>query len=685
MFWAARAWRTAASAPPLVSPGSSASCSSPPPPRGLPTRSSSSSLRLAALLNFVHDNSGVRKGTPPTTKLTADDVFRLATLVVSAGGGVGPDAADDPLDLLTHGPFRTALQHAAMARNSEFGGFQRAQVDAAVRKLQQAAASPGGIDPLATRSDAGPPLVSGQGRFAPTTAAALAVPVSESLAPWSTPSFTATTVTDATSSRPSPAPIRSEDLATPDEIVSELLDVSREFLQSKHLDSARLNRLIVLAVACSGKASAVQIVSMMRSLASVNAQDYQAAAKLSRRACELASSMTLSDACLTLSAASRLNVQDSMSAVVSRVESEAAKLTLKDCSRILDAIDRHHQTVMSNLHHTVQHVCHICQGRVNDLDTRMLLMLVDACARYTIKTPAAKLFVDTLVNHRIAEVKEGRLLHVLQCVQHMGLLSAPVFQAILARATSLAATMELRQVEQLIDVVSVVPFDASTFMSAIMERLSVDAGQLSSSQLGDVLSLIGSYPPAKQHPVVSSLAIAAKMRVEGMSRATLTTIVLSLVQAGYFGLEFYQLADVLMTQRGGLKSADELNDWLDALTRTTAADERMQLIIVTAVKQLSPTLQAQEVDSLRGKLMQLGVKEARAMLRLSERSKTINQNEVQRQTEKAAALASRHHHRGGGAQSQGARGSGVSPATQPGSSKKKQPFDFKRALWDMDI
>lgn len=416
--------------------------------------------------------------------------------------------------------------------------------------------------------------------------------------------------------------------------------------------------------------TAKPLLHIIRTLAHINHQDYVLAQKLSRRICELAGTLTTTQCARVLGQLYRLKVQDSLTIIVRRIENDPNGLALHDLMYIVQAA--HAQThVSAALQPLVGRSLYELSGRVGekDMSIHQLVQCIEVAAKYGQATNPHVKFVVEGAARRASEMSDRQLAATLQHAHAMNLISSEVFAKLHARAVALVPSdggMDVRFLEPLLDVFSLLPFNSAAFMDGVLLRLSDDAGKLQVNNLVSVIELVASYPGAKGSIAVAALALAASMRKEVFDHQSLISVVLSLAQLGQLSDEFYELMEFLcggggaggasagdqlqhqQQQRKGFKQGSELVELLGFISSSSAAGgvwktsadfaSRFVPVFVRAAHDVIPSMSHQEVIEMQQHLRQLAIDDRGLNRRLISRLESLSVERAE--AERAANLAS---------------------------------------------
>jgi hypothetical protein len=197
---------------------------------------------------------------------------------------------------------------------------------------------------------------------------------------------------------------------------------------------------------------------------------------------------------------------------------------------------------------------------------------------------------------------------------------------LVAQATKLAASMDCRGFPALMDVASMLPVDTTALMGEMLRRLADEAGKLSPTETVAVVEILSTYPPAKGHVAITSLAFASSLRKEGFEADSVEKLLLSFAQLGHFTDDFYALADFAFSSRRGIQTFDALKMFLACLDKPKMVHHRMKAIVASAVQLLVPVLNDEELSHVRKELFRLGAEDRALQQRILNRQQTVKKD-----------------------------------------------------------
>nr|CCC94053.1 unnamed protein product [Trypanosoma congolense IL3000] len=367
-----------------------------------------------------------------------------------------------------------------------------------------------------------------------------------------------------------------------------------------------------------------EIASLVRALAIVNYQDYAYTNLLARRSCEIASKLSVSELCKTYFNLSKLQSHDSLVAFVNQIESQMEKLHQEQLQFVFMALERQPQIAFAPARMVPKLLTKAASLLCEVSDGAFYRSMLVVAARYNQRRhPAVGSIMSSLPNH-VEGISDRDLLAILQSIVDLELsTNVSGMSALLGRITVIADTVDIRSVDTLLDILSVLPCDTQEIMEKLLNRLVEDAGKLSIPQVVSILDLLSSYPPAKGHACVASLSFAASLRAEFFDGEALENIVVNLGQLTHFSDDFYMLVGVLQNAKGGFRAVDKLFELLRFCTRDVASDVRGQDMITKGILGLAPTMNDENLSEVRRILLRLGVDDKNVHQMILRRAKQI--------------------------------------------------------------
>ncbi|KAG8348769.1 hypothetical protein ERJ75_000036100 [Trypanosoma vivax] len=370
-----------------------------------------------------------------------------------------------------------------------------------------------------------------------------------------------------------------------------------------------------------------EVVSLVRALSMIHYHDSTFTHLLARRSCEVASKLSASEICRTYYNLSKLQNHDSMVAFVNQIEAQLDKLHREQVQFVAMALERQTQ-IASAPSRMVPKLLSRGAAVLSEADSAVFhRSLLVVAARYSQNRHPAVAKIMANVSKHLDSISERDLLTVLQTVVDLGFSAAsPGMTELLKKTATVAETAEIRNLDTLMDILSVLPVDTGDIMAKLLERLVLESGKLTVPQLAFTLDLLSTYPPARGHACIAALAFAASVRSASFDSETLEQAVLNLAQLQQFSDDFYSLATVLNNEKGGFRRFEKLIGVMKCCTPEVVADVRGQEMITKGILGLAPSLNDEELAETRKLLVHLGVDDKNVHQTIFRRAKQMQRS-----------------------------------------------------------
>ncbi|PWV14750.1 hypothetical protein C3747_33g249 [Trypanosoma cruzi] len=439
------------------------------------------------------------------------------------------------------------------------------------------------------------------------------------------------------------AVVRSDEEPTVEERIAAIWEVVQEYQSTNFLGtdgSQKIQKHCKALELQLRQMKPFEVASLVRALATVNYQDYTFTNLIARRGCEVASKLSLSELCRTYFNLSKLQSHDSMVAFVNQIEAQMDKLRHEQIQFVAMALERQPQ-IASAPARMVPKLLARAVSHFSEVDSvlyhRALLIVA---ARYNLSRHPAVLKIIQDSSKHLESIAERDLLAILHSLVDLGIpAGTPGLAELLGKAEAIVTIIDIRHVDVLMDILSVLPIDTSGIMTKLMDRLIVDGGKLSIPQITFIMDLLSSYPPAKDNACVAALAFSASLRAESFDREALEQVVLSLAQLNQFSDDFYTLVSVLQKNKGGFRSFDNFASLMKWCSREVALDVRGQEMITKGILGLAPSMNDEQLAEARKLLTQLGVNDKNVHQMIFRRAKQLQRESGSRWTRRGYSSA----------------------------------------------
>ncbi|RNF22478.1 uncharacterized protein Tco025E_03078 [Trypanosoma conorhini] len=215
-----------------------------------------------------------------------------------------------------------------------------------------------------------------------------------------------------------------------------------------------------------------------------------------------------------------------------------------------------------------------------------------------------EIYADALVEVA-TDLSERELVQAFIALQRLNLLSDTMFGTMASCAMRYAAKMDPRNIAPIIDICSTVPHPSEPLMKALLDRAMECTRILSPNQLGDILNLIGLYPPAREHPIVQMFGKQARLRLDLMGPEPLAGATRGLANLGYADPEFYiQAAETGF--RYGFKDWWLLEPILMGLSITAQCPPSMVRVLASHLAPMTRSMSLLDIERANRYMKRLG-------------------------------------------------------------------------------
>jgi len=375
------------------------------------------------------------------------------------------------------------------------------------------------------------------------------------------------------------------------------------------------------------KFNASQVFSLSKALAVVHYRDYTFASKLARRGCELASQCSANELIRFYNNMVRLNVQDSLVAVMNRIEEGIDHVRIRDIHLFVQALERQGNTSAVAARVLPKMAQRAAEQLTSSPDDRPPIHrpLLVSLSRYNLQRhPSFELILKDAIRC-VNTLDERDLLAILQSIVNTPFASGPVVAPLLQRAEAAVPCMDARHLEVLVDVLSQLDSgDLPKLMLALMSRIVTLAGNMTSQQTVSFLDILSTYPAAAGDPCITSLLLAIALRKDAYDGDQLGSVLVSCARLHHFSDDFYAIADFAVTQRHGIKSQAGLMEFITTVTPQDA-DFRLKIVLAALIMPHVPSLNDVELNDVKKTLVRLGIDDKQLLQKLSGRYTSARQ------------------------------------------------------------
>ncbi|KAG5488902.1 hypothetical protein JIQ42_00520 [Leishmania sp. Namibia] len=411
----------------------------------------------------------------------------------------------------------------------------------------------------------------------------------------------------------------SNDISGPS--LGEALGSSRMNMLEAHLDALEPNLR---------QLSAAETCNLIKTLAKLNYTNYERITLLTRRGCEISAQLKRRELCQLFFNLHKLHTRDSLVAIVNHLLEHTAELTADEVFLLCQALERQENTSSASQRLLAPLVMQAIKKLPDAPSAAYHRALLVSMARYNMAQPTAvQVVLRNWAEQWKATTSERDLLKLFEAAASlMSAAKLEGLQELVDRLTEVAPTMDIGNVDRAMDLLSMVPMDMSnTCMMLMLAKLVDEAGRLSVGQVVFILQLLSSYPPAKGHAAVVSIAYAASIRAPSMDTESLESVIISLAMLQLYTDDFFTIAHVLQTQKGGMRSFAALQELLRHCTAEMAATKPGLGMLANVICTLAPMMNHEELTSCRHALVALGVQDRDVLQSIFAKAKQLHRTQ----------------------------------------------------------
>ncbi|KAH9578256.1 hypothetical protein LSM04_009511 [Trypanosoma melophagium] len=215
-----------------------------------------------------------------------------------------------------------------------------------------------------------------------------------------------------------------------------------------------------------------------------------------------------------------------------------------------------------------------------------------------------EIYADALVEVA-ADLSERELIQAFIALQRLRLLSDSMFGTMASCVLRYAPKMDPRNIAAVMDICSTVTYPSDPLMRALMDRAAECTRLLTPTQLGDILDIVGLYPPAREHTLVQLFGKQARLRLDLMGPDALAGATRGLANLGYDDAEFYiQAAETGF--RYGFKDWSLLEPILMGLCMTAQCPPYMARVLGSHMAPMTRSMSLAEIERANRYMKRLG-------------------------------------------------------------------------------
>ena len=374
-----------------------------------------------------------------------------------------------------------------------------------------------------------------------------------------------------------------------------LMNMLQAMLINKMRDERKIKWILDTMGGLLNEFSPLHMTGTCRLLSQLQCSDFHFLGKLGKRVVEMKDDFSHQElatvfASMCFSKAPRYVLVDLCNVVEQRVED----LAFDDVEMVLHGLTLAGPQYNATLKVLVTHALE----KVENLTVEVLCRFLQAFQILQYAEPAHKeIFADALVEKNM-DLNERQATMALQALHSMTLLSAGIFETMTNRLLTFSRTLDVRNVVVVMDICSSVPYKTEDLMQALMDRAADCVVVMNAGIVGDMLELLGTYPPAKEHRLMLALGKLASRRVDLLGPMPLAKSVKGLAAMGYPDAEFYTNAATTFL-RWGIKDFTVMEALLNGLCVSGGhgvADPRIVRLLASHMTPMCAQMSVQEVE-----------------------------------------------------------------------------------------
>lgn len=389
--------------------------------------------------------------------------------------------------------------------------------------------------------------------------------------------------------------VKANEVAVPEEEAvspESLLGVLRAMKSNANRSEKDMHRVIILMTPLLGEFSPMQLAMTVKLLGMLQCPDTSFLTKVVKRACDIADDLgTLDIATLAVGAAyAKLN-HATLRRIFELAAARSKDFGQEEYVQVLQALNAAGPKYAPHLALMVSEALE----QVESMEATTLTHFLVCFASLQLRDPATvEIFADSLLE-KVPELGERDTIHAMQAVHALGLMSQPFFTVFINHIQRFARIIDPRNLVLVMDVCSSVPFKAEALMDALLDRAADCVHVLSAFQMGDILEVIATYPPARNHRIVGLFGKKCKLRMDLLGPTPMAKAAQGLSMLGFPDTDFYLEASVAF-HRWGYKDFSQLEPILIGLCITAAVEPKMVRILASYLGPMASSMSLPEVE-----------------------------------------------------------------------------------------
>ena len=412
--------------------------------------------------------------------------------------------------------------------------------------------------------------------------------------------------------------VKAKEVAVPEEeMVSpeSLLNVLRAMQSNNNRNERQMAEVIKLMTPLLHEFSPIQLAHTVKVLSLLQCPNKAFMGTVVKRACEISDDLSPLDIVSIASGAAYSKLQhNALKAIFEVVEDRCRDFRQEEWIGALQALNaagpRYVATLTMLVNEGLEHV--------ENMDAVTLTNFLVCFNSMEVKDQAtAEIFLDSLID-KISDLSERPAIMAFQAVHQLGLMSAEIFGAFVSTLSHYGRNMDPRNISIVMDVCSQVAIKSEGLMEVLMSRASDCVHVLGAGQLGDILEVCATYPPAREHRMVAILGKQASRRLDHLGPGPLAKAVHGLAMLGYDNNDFYLEASAVY-HRWGYKDFSQLEPILIGLCINAGVEQRSVLILASHLAPMASQMSLPEIERANRYMNRLQCEDERVYRKLADR------------------------------------------------------------------
>lgn len=400
-------------------------------------------------------------------------------------------------------------------------------------------------------------------------------------------------------SMPKEVSVPEEDAISPESLIL----VLRNMNITKQRDERKINEVLKLMFPILDEFSPTQLSLTVTELARLKSTNADFVGKLAKRIMEYnddLSALDISSAAVSLAYCPGIS-HNILYRMMQIVEERMGEFQPEDYINVLHALN----TLGPKFVNTFRKIVECGLQHVENMDAVTLTNYMVCFSTMDYKQREhIDIYADALVEVA-TDLSEKDLVMAFIALQRLRLLSDTMFGTMASCVIRYAAKMDPRNIAPIMDICSTVPHASDHLMKVLMDRAVECTRILTANQLGDILDILGLYPPAREHPLVQLFGKQARLRLDLMGPDALANATRGLANLGYADPEYYaQAAETGF--RYGFKDWTLLEPILMGLSITGQCPPTMVRVLGSHIAPMARSMSLMEIERANRYLRRLG-------------------------------------------------------------------------------